>query len=164
VIGERQADVADGDAREDDVVVATRNSSIPPYSVLPVLAYDDVRAAVEWLARAFGFAERVRIGDHQAQLSAGGGAVIVADATYGRRSPAGEDSVTQSVMVRVEDVDAHYLIAVAAGAQVTSEPTDYPYGERQYSVRDPSGHLWTFTESVADIAPETWGGVTVSAW
>jgi uncharacterized glyoxalase superfamily protein PhnB len=67
-------------------------------------------------------------------------------------------------MIRVPDVDAHYRAVVAAGAQVTSKPTDYSYGERQYSVRDPAGHLWTFTESVADIAPETWGGVTVSAW
>lgn len=149
---------------EDDVVVATRNASIPPYSVLPVLSYDDVRAAVEWLARVFGFAERVQIGDHRAQLSAGDGAVIVADATHGRRSPAGEDRVTHSVMVRVQDVDAHYRVAVTAGAQVTSEPIDYSHGERQYSVRDPAGHLWTFTESVADIAPETWGGVTISAW
>jgi uncharacterized glyoxalase superfamily protein PhnB len=148
------------------VVVAMRNASIPPYSVLPVLAYDDVRAAVEYLTQVFGFAERVQIGDHRAQLSAGGGggAVIVADATHGRRSPAAADGVTQSVMVRVDDVDAHYRAAVAAGAQVTSEPADYAYGERQYSVRDPAGHLWTFTQSVADIAPETWGGVTVSAW
>jgi uncharacterized glyoxalase superfamily protein PhnB len=147
-------------------VVAMRNASIPPYSVLPVLAYDDVRAAVEYLTQVFGFAERVQIGDHRAQLcaGAGGGAVIVADATHGRRSPAAADGVTQSVMVRVDDVDAHYRAAVVAGAQVTSEPADYAYGERQYSVRDPAGHLWTFTQSVADIAPETWGGVTVSAW
>lgn len=146
------------------VVVAPRNASIPPYPVLPVIAYEDVRAAVEYLTNVFGFAERVQIGDHRAQLSASGGAVIVADATHGRRSPADADGVTQSVMVRVEDVDAHYRAAVAAGARVTSEPADYAYGERQYSVRDPEGHLWTFTESVADIAPETWGGVTVSAW
>ena len=147
-------------------VVAMRNASIPPYSVLPVLAYDDVRAAVEYLTRVFGFAERVQIGDHRAQLSApaGGGAVIVADATHGRRSPAAWDGVTQSVMVRVDDVDTHYRAAVPAGAQVTSEPADYAYGERQYSVRDPAGHLWIFTQSVADIAPETWGGVTISAW
>ncbi len=163
--GDPDADVARRDAAEDDGAVAIRNASIPPYSVLPVLAYDDVRAAVEWLTRVFGFAERVQIGDHRAQLSTGGGAVIAADATHGRRSPAAEDGVTQSVMIRVQDVDAHYRAAsAAAGAQVTSEPTDYSYGERQYSVRDPAGHLWTFTESVADIAPETWGGVTVSAW
>ena len=41
---------------------------------------------------------------------------------------------------------------------------DHAYGERQYSVRDLGGHLWTFTESVADVAPESWGGITISAW
>jgi uncharacterized glyoxalase superfamily protein PhnB len=163
-LADRSADVACWVAAEDDVVVATRNASIPPYGVLPVLAYNDVRAAVEWLTRVFGFAERVQIGEHRAQLSAGSGAVIVADATNGRRSPAAEDGVTQSVMIRVQNVDAHYQAAVAAGAQATSEPADYSYGERQYSVRDPAGHLWTFTESVANVAPESWGGVTVSAW
>ena len=125
----------------------------PPYWVLPVLAYDDVRAAVEYLTRVFGFVERVQIGDHRAQLSAGCRAVIVADATHGRRSSAAADGVTQSVMVRVEDVDAHYHAAVAAGAQVTSEPADYAYGERQYSVRDPRAISLTFTESVADVPP-----------
>ena len=44
------------------------------------------------------------------------------------------------------------------------KPADYSYGERQYSVLDPAGHLWTFTQSVADVTPETWGGETVSAW
>src|ERR1700733_5830409 len=114
------------------VVVAMRNATIPPYSVLPVLAYDDVRAAVEYLTQVFGFAERVQIGDHRAQLSVGGGAaVIVADATHGRRSPAAADGVAQSVMVRVDDVDAHYRAAVAAGAPVPSEPADSAYGGRQ---------------------------------
>ena len=140
------------------------NPSAPPQSVVPVLAYEDVRAAVEWLSHVFGFAERVQIGDHRAQLSIGNGAVIVADASYGRRSPAAEDAITHSVMVRVEDVDAHYHATVAAGAQVTSEPADHPYGERQYSVSDPVGHRWTFTQSIAEVQPESWGGTTVSAW
>jgi uncharacterized glyoxalase superfamily protein PhnB len=34
----------------------------------------------------------------------------------------------------------------------------YPFGERQYTVDDPGGHRWTFTQSVADVAPEEWGG------
>jgi uncharacterized glyoxalase superfamily protein PhnB len=140
------------------------NPSAPPQSVVPVLAYQDVRAAVEWLSQVFGFAERVQIGDHRAQLSIGNGAVIVADASYGRGSPASEDAITHSVMVRVEDVDGHYNAAVAAGAQVTSEPVDHPYGERQYGVTDPAGHRWTFTQSIAEVQPESWGGTTVSAW
>jgi uncharacterized glyoxalase superfamily protein PhnB len=90
--------------------------------------------------------------------------VIVADASYGRRSPAAEEAITHSVMVRVDDVDAHYQAAVAAGAQVTSETADHPYGERQYGVTDPAGYRWTFTQSIAEVQPESWGGMTVSAW
>ncbi len=52
----------------------------------------------------------------------------------------------------------------AAGVQGASEPTDQPFGERQYSVVDPGGHLWTFTESVAELRPEDWGGNTVTNW
>lgn len=44
-------------------------------------------------------------------------------------------------------------------AGFASEPTSYPYGERQYSCRDPGGHGWTFSQSIADIAPEDWRGI-----
>jgi uncharacterized glyoxalase superfamily protein PhnB len=64
-------------------------------------------------------------------------------------------------MVRVEDVDAHCARARAHGAQVLAEPTDHPYGERQYEVADLAGHRWTFTQTTADVAPEDWGGVRV---
>jgi uncharacterized glyoxalase superfamily protein PhnB len=60
--------------------------------------------------------------------------------------------------VRVEDADAHHDRAVDAGARITSPPTDYPYGERQYSAEDPGGHLWTFSQSIADVDPADWGG------
>jgi len=58
-----------------------RNRSTPPATVVPVLVYPDVRAAVAWLTEAFGFIERTRIGEsHRAQLSIGeDGAMIVAD-------------------------------------------------------------------------------------
>ena len=55
------------------------NRSMPDVSVVPVLAYDDVTAAREWLCRVFGFTERWHIGDHRAQLSFGSGAVVVRD-------------------------------------------------------------------------------------
>ena len=61
-------------------------------------------------------------------------------------------------MVRVDDVDAHYERATGAGARIISPPTDYPYGERQYVVEDIGGHRWTFSQSIADIDPQTWGG------
>lgn len=149
----------------DDVLVL-RNRSVPPNSVTPVLTYPDVVAAVAWLTRVFGFIEHVRIGDHRAQLGYGDGALIVADASHGRRPPGADASSlhTQSVMVRVENLDAHYQTVVAAGATILNEPADHSYGERQYAVADLAGHRWMFTESIADVAPEDWGGSTVNPW
>jgi len=51
--------------------------------------------------------------------------------------------------------------AVAHGARVPSEPTDYEYGERQFSVTDPGSHQWIFSQTLADVAPEEWGGILV---
>lgn len=132
------------------------NRSMPASVIIPVLAYRDVREAVEWLCRAFGFAERLRIGDHRAQLAFGEGAVVVAAGRGDATQPAGPG---HSVMVRVADVDAHYRRARDAGARIVGAPSDYPYGERQYTAEDIGGHLWTFSQSVADVAPEVWGGV-----
>lgn len=144
--------------------IVPSNRSAPPCSITPVLTYPDVEDAVAWLTRAFGFAEHVRIGNHRAQLGFGDGALIVADASYGRRPNGADASSTHSVMVRVEDLDAHFRTAMAAGARIMSEPTDHAYGERQYSALDPAGHRWMFTQSIADVAPEDWGGSTVDPW
>ena len=139
-----------------------RNRSAPPSSVMPVLAYPDVPAAVAWLEQAFGFVEHVRIGDHRVQMGVGDGAIVIADTSNGRTAPEAESS--HSVMVRVHDIDAHHSRAIAAGARVLSAPASHPYGERQYTAMDLAGHHWTFTESIADVAPEEWGGTTVTPW
>ncbi|MFE9958112.1 VOC family protein [Micromonospora sp. NPDC005299] len=137
------------------------NRSIPAATVIPVLTYPDVREAVSWLSAAFGLVERVRIGEnHRAQLRFGDGAVIVAD-VRGDRHPPRPGEVTHSVMARVADARAHCERARAHGAQILMEPTDFEYGERQYQAEDPAGHHWTFSETLADIAPEDWGGESV---
>ena len=138
------------------------NRSIPASTVIPVLIYPDVREAVEWLGAAFGFVERVRIGEnHRSQLSVGEGAVIIGDVRKERRAPRA-DEVTHSVMVRVDDARAHCERARQCGAQIVMEPTDFEYGERQYTAQDPAGHQWTFSETLADVAPEEWGGTLVA--
>jgi uncharacterized glyoxalase superfamily protein PhnB len=138
------------------------NRSIPQATVVPILIYPDVRAAVEWLSAAFGFAERVRIGeDHRAQLSFGDGAVIVGDVRHDRRPPRPGEA-THSVLVRVEDAHAHCERAREHGAEILMEPRDFEYGERQYTAADLAGHQWTFSETLADVAPEEWGGVSVA--
>ncbi len=139
------------------------NRSIPRAMVIPVLIYPDVREAVAWLCAAFGFAERVRIGEnHRSQLQLGDGAVIVGD-VRGERRPPRSGEVTHSVIVRVEDARAHCERARAHGARILTEPTDFEYGERQYNAEDFAGHQWTFSETLADVAPEQWGGVSVAA-
>jgi uncharacterized glyoxalase superfamily protein PhnB len=139
------------------------NRSIPQAAVIPVLVYPDVRAAVEWLDGAFGFRERVRIGEaHRSQINVGDGAVIVADVSGDRRAPlAGEE--THRVMVRIEDADAHCERARSYGARILREPADQPFGERQYEAEDLAGHRWTFSQTMADVAPGDWGGTVVTS-
>jgi uncharacterized glyoxalase superfamily protein PhnB len=135
------------------------NRSIPSAQVIPVLIYPDVREAVAWLTDVFGFSERVQIGeDHRSQLRAGEGAVIIGD-VRGDRLPPRAGEVTHSVMVRVEDARAHYEHAKASGAEILMKPTDFEYGERQYAAVDLAGHQWTFSETLEDVAPESWGGI-----
>jgi uncharacterized glyoxalase superfamily protein PhnB len=136
------------------------NRSIPSATVIPVLVYPDVRAAVAFLSEAFGFVERVQIGeDHRSQLRFGDGALIVGDVRHDHRPPRpGEE--THSVVVRVEDARAHCEHARAHGARILKEPTDFQYGERQYTAEDPWGHRFTFSETLRDVEPEEWGGIT----
>jgi uncharacterized glyoxalase superfamily protein PhnB len=138
------------------------NRSIPAATVIPVLIYPDVRAAVEWLSAAFGFKERVQIGEnHRSQMKVGDGAVIIGDVRRDRIAPK-PGEVAHQVMVRVEDARSHCERARANGAKIIDELRDFEYGERQYTAEDFAGHQWTFTESIADVAPETWGGTTVT--
>ena len=132
------------------------NRSIPRSAVIPVLGYPDAREAARWLCEAFGFTIRLRIGDHRVQLNVGEGAVVANE-----RAPDEAAGSSHSVMVRVEDVDAHAERARKHGARIVRPPEDHPYGERQYTAEDPGGHLWTFSESIADVAPEAWGGESV---
>jgi uncharacterized glyoxalase superfamily protein PhnB len=139
-----------------------QNRSIPSATVIPVLIYPDVREAVAWLSAAFGFAERLQIGEnHRSQMNVGeGGAVIIGDVRRDRKPPR-PGEVTHSVTVRVDDVNSHCEQARAHGAQILMEPIDFEYGERQYEAADPAGHQWTFSETLEDVAPETWGGTLV---
>ena len=136
------------------------NRSVPQASVIPELAYRDVTEAAAWLCEAFGFAERLRIGNHRVQLLFGNGAMV---ATQLRADATPEaDRATHAMLVRIEDADAHRDRAAAAGATILDEPTDYPYGERQYNAEDIGGHRWTFSQSIADVDPTSWGGTPIN--
>ena len=131
---------------------APQNRSIPESVIMPVLVYADVRAAVSWLVATFGCVERLRIGEHRAQLALGGGHLVAADGPLA-------DPARCAVLVRVADVNAHYRRAREAGARIIAPPADHVYGERQYTAEDLAGHRWTFSQTVADVDPSSWGGV-----
>ena len=113
------------------------NRSAPTATIVPILIYEDVGQAIEWLCRAFGFSERLRaerdgvIG--HAQLAVGEGAIMLGRQGGAFRSPQGNE-VSQYVHVTVADVDRHFERATQAGARIVQAPTDMPFGERQYTV------------------------------
>lgn len=140
------------------------NRSAPHSRIVPVLTVGDVRAAVGWYGRAWGFVEHVRIGEgHRAQLGLPGevGAeVIVAEVRPGRRTPTAERS--HQVLLKVDDVAACASRAQQLGGAVIDGPHDWEYGERQATITDPFGHQWVLTQTLIDTAPESWGGQTVT--
>ena len=117
-------------------------------NIFPSFKYRDAHAAMGWLERAFGFKRQAVVPGPvgtvaHAELKLGPGAIMLGSA-------AGPDplnpwaSEPRGVYVYVEDADAHYERARAAGAEIVRELADTPYGSREYSARDPEGHLWSF--------------------
>jgi uncharacterized glyoxalase superfamily protein PhnB len=145
------------------------NRSAPPGPLVPHLCYQDTNVAAEWLCRAFGFREVLRWGsrdDLSVQLAVGNGAIFLrapraGDGATGRtlRPPLpGEGS--HSMLVPVPDVDEHCRVAMSQGARLQRELQTYPQiGERQYTVLDLAGHVWTFSQSVADVDPHAWAEI-----
>jgi uncharacterized glyoxalase superfamily protein PhnB len=117
--------------------------------VTPYLLYEDGEAALDFAERAFGFRVVERsiggAGGLHAELETDRGGRIYAGAPptgeFQAPATAGRTAITY---VLVEDVDAHYERAKAAGATIVEEPTDLPFGHRRYTCRDPQGHEWSF--------------------
>ncbi len=135
-----------------------RNRSIPRATVIPVLAYTNANEAAAWLCEAFGFTVRLRVDTHRVQLNVGEGAVILREL---RPNEIGASlGLGHSITVRIEDADAHCIQAREHGASIAQELSTHPYGERQYVAEDLAGHSWTFSQSIADMLPEDWGGTS----
>jgi uncharacterized glyoxalase superfamily protein PhnB len=122
--------------------------------VIPVLCYPDPGSAAEWLSKAFGFAVRLRIANHRIQMRAGEGCFTIAEGNL----PPNHSIIVQ---VRIADAFSHCERSRQAGAKILTPPTDHIYGERQYNAEDFYGHRWDFTETIADVEPESWGGTSV---
>jgi PhnB protein len=131
---------------------------------IPMISYEDVGAAVDWLGTAFGFRESgERYTDDEghvthAELELDGASVMLGWPGPEYRSPAhhAQDCeqaarwlstpwVIDGVHVEVEDVDAHYERASAAGATILRELEEQPFG-RLYAAADPEGHRWMFMQ------------------
>ena len=123
------------------------------------LLYEDVAGALDWLARAFGFRERVRMPGTDgeivhAEMELADGVIMMGNPGADYRNPRQLGHVTQHLYVYVDDVDAHYEHARQAGATILAEPEDQFYGDRRYGAEDPEGHQWYFAQHVRDVAPE----------
>jgi uncharacterized glyoxalase superfamily protein PhnB len=109
-------------------------------NVYPFLRFADADAALDFLRRAFGFEEVVvyRSDDdgsiHHAEISLGPGIVM-----FGQGDPS-----DRGIYIAVDDADAHYEQAKAAGAEIVRELEDTDYGSREYTARDPEGNVWSF--------------------
>ena len=127
-------------------------SDIEPPRIFPALRYRDAAGMIDWLEKAFGFEKHVV---HQepdgdiahAQLSLGSAMIMMGtarDDAYGEMvgEPGGKSG--QAIYVAVDDTDAHFARAKAAGAEIVTGLTDQEYGSRDYICRDPEGYLWCF--------------------
>jgi PhnB protein len=114
---------------------------------IPYLLYRDAGAALEWLGRAFGFVETVRMPGPDgsvghAEMDAGGARVFLGSPGPDFEGPKAAGVRTALVYVYVDDVDATFALALDAGGTAVEEPNDQPYGERRAAIEDPEGHHW----------------------
>ena len=127
--------------------------------------YDDPRAAIDWLSRAFGFKVRLKVegedGTIQHSQLTFGDALVMVGSTVGKepwqasyRSPKAIDgAITQALVLFVDDVDAHHAQAVTHGATITRAPRSDDFGpehwaDRSYAALDLEGHLWWFLQRI----------------
>jgi uncharacterized glyoxalase superfamily protein PhnB len=120
--------------------------------LIPTMRYQDAPAAIDWLVKAFGLEKQLVIPNPDgtiahAQLKFGPDFIMVGSSkedVLGMKSPRELGGVTQSIYFYLPDIDAHHARATAAGAEIVIALKDTEYGSREYSARDPEGHLWHF--------------------
>lgn len=129
--------------------------------VIPLLVYEDIEAAHDFLVRAFGFEPGGVERDPHGNVVHG--EVRWADSViwlhrvteeHDLASPRSTGPATGGLVVHVDDVDAHFARARDAGAAIDSEPRDQPYGQREYGARDLEGHRWWFATPITDTAEQ----------
>jgi uncharacterized glyoxalase superfamily protein PhnB len=117
--------------------------------IYPALRYRDARAAIDWLQKAFGF-EPLQVHDGEdgtvahAELKFRDDAIVMLSSERENDERFGKHAGQGWLYLVVDDPDAHYERAKAAGAEIVMELEDQDYGSRDYSARDPEGNLWSF--------------------
>ena len=127
------------------------NTSNEAPRLYPALRYENAAKMIDWLGEAFGFRVRARYGEgdvvHHAELVFGSSMIMlgtVRDDDYGRMVGEPGSGGGKSIYIAVDDADAAYERAKAAGAKIEEEPVDRDYGSREFICRDPEGNIWAF--------------------
>ncbi len=130
-------------------------------AITPYLLYEDVDAALKFLARAFGFRKygaQMRDADKKtshAAMRLGDDFIMMGRPPHSYRNPKRLGQATQSLYINVENVDQHFERARKAGATIIEEPKDTEYGHRRYGAEDPEGHQWYFAQETQKSKPRT---------
>jgi uncharacterized glyoxalase superfamily protein PhnB len=125
------------------------------------IAYEDRRAAVKWLEKAFGFKTKMLATGADgnvvyAEMTFGNGEIQIGSEWENVKAPASVGGAnTQTLSVCLEDgVDEHCARTRAAGGSIVQEPADQFHGDRTYRVMDPQGHVWSFYQKLRDVTPQ----------
>jgi uncharacterized glyoxalase superfamily protein PhnB len=136
-----------------------KKRSVPTETILPHIFYQNLEDAIAWLTKTFGFKEHYRYGEpvSGAQVRLGDAWMMLSTPRAGSASPAQLGCRTQSLTVFMEDIEEHFSRAKTAGAKIIEDLHETVYGELQYAVEDPEGHLWLFSRHARDLSPDEWG-------
>lgn len=145
-----------------------RNRSVPAASLLAHITYQNIPEAVAWLTKTFGFVENFRYGSPDGviqgvQMHLGDAWIMLNSPRTDRGSPEQLGGWSQSLTVFVDDVDAHFARAKAAGARIVEDMNETMYGERQFGVIDLEGHHWLIAKHVRDVHPSEWGATAAGS-
>jgi uncharacterized glyoxalase superfamily protein PhnB len=132
-------------------------------SVVPLLLYDDVEAALGWLSEVFGFSETLRWTDDAgvvrwAEMRMGDGYLMLSLPELPIDSPRPARGAARTI-VFVEDVAPHRKNTTEVGGLATTDITDKPEGLREYDAIDLEGNVWTFSQHLRDVEAAEWGAV-----
>ena len=130
------------------------------HSVTPYLAIKGAADAIEFYKKAFGAIELFRM-DHEgkvghAEIKIGDSPIMLSDEhlEMGHKSPTTLGGTPVSIMSYVEDVDATFKQAIAAGGEEQKPVQDQFYGDRSGTLKDPYGHVWHVSTHKEDVSPE----------